>query len=190
MASRRPTWFPGTGIDDRSVSTGSLILLKDGVALVEGIDYRFAYNPSTNIIRLTPIAGVWEDDSTYLIRMIDSSDAIIRAADGVVYPDGETVTVIDELNVKLPRSNTTRESSSTCWLGLDATSADGLTDRGLRRIRPRGLFELDSNNADLADLNVAVPIPAAGDTEDFAAALGCRDRRRSVASNFTSRCVR
>ena len=63
---------PGTGIDDRTVNSGSILVLKDNLPLVEGTDYRFGYNPSTNVIRLTPIAGVWENDSTYVIRMIDA----------------------------------------------------------------------------------------------------------------------
>lgn len=174
---------PGTGIDDRSVSTGSLILLKDGVALVEGTDYRFAYNPSTNIIRLTPIAGVWEDNSTYLIRMIDSSDAIIQAADGVVYPDGERVTVIDELN-----DSTTFEYDSGIIIdllaGLTATTADGLAievyDGSVTR-----LFELDSNSSSLP-ISVPVTIPAAGTTADFAEALAAAIDADPLL-NFTAR---
>ena len=31
---------------------------------IEGVDYRFGYNPSTNVIRLTPIAGVFEKHDT------------------------------------------------------------------------------------------------------------------------------
>ncbi|WP_182868970.1 GEVED domain-containing protein [Rhodopirellula sp. JC639] len=174
---------PGTGIDDRSVSTSSLILLKDGVALVEGTDYRFAYNPSTNIIRLTPIAGVWEDDSTYVIRMIDSSDAIIQAADGVVYPDGETVTIIDELNQR-----TVFEYDSGILIdmlpGLTSTTADGLTltvyDGSVTRS-----FELDVNNA-ASPVSTAVTIPEAGDTEDFIAALAAAINADPLLS-FTAR---
>ncbi|MCA9137595.1 MAG: hypothetical protein KDB00_12575, partial [Planctomycetales bacterium] len=174
---------PGTGIDDRSVSSGSLILLKDGVALVEGIDYRFAYNPSTNIIRLTPIAGVWENDSTYLIRMIDSSDAIIRAADGVVYPDGQRVTVIDELNMP-----TTFEYDSGIIIdllaGMTATTADGLFIDVYDGFITRR-FELDSNNS-ASPISVPVTIPAAGTTADFAAALAAAIDADSLL-RFTAR---
>nr|WP_143547790.1 GEVED domain-containing protein [Rhodopirellula sp. SM50] len=174
---------PGTGIDDRSISTSSLVLLKDGVALVEGTHYRFAYNPSTNIIRLTPIAGVWEDDSTYVIRMIDSSDAIIRAADGVVYPDGETVSVIDELNQR-----TVFEYDSGIIIdllpGLTPTAADGLTvfvyDGSVTRS-----FELDVNGA-VSPISTGVTIPAAGVTADFATALAAAINADPVLS-FTAR---
>jgi hypothetical protein len=174
---------PGTGIDDRSVSTGSLILLKDGVALVEGIDYRFAYNPSSNLIRLTPIAGAWEDDSTYLIRMIDSSDAIIRAADGVLYPDAEKLTIIDELG-----QTTTFEYDTGVVInlldGLTATTADGLTIQVYDGQVTRS-FELDSNNATGGGA-VRVPIPAAGDSEQFASALAVAINN-DTALSFTAR---
>ncbi len=86
---------PGTGIDDRSVSSDSVLLLKDGVPLVEGTDYRFGYNPSTNVIRLTPIAGVWEADKTYVIRLLDDSDAVVSAANGVTYIDGTELQILD-----------------------------------------------------------------------------------------------
>ncbi|MCC9599649.1 GEVED domain-containing protein [Stieleria sp. JC731] len=159
---------PGTGIKDDTVSTGSLILLKDGVPLVEGTDYRFAYNPSTNVIRLTPIAGAWEDNSTYLIRMVDGSDAIVQAGSGVVYPDGAKLTVVDSLNQ--PTVFEYETGLIVDFLaGLTATTADGillqLYDGNVTRT-----FEFDSNNA-ATPTATAVTIPAAGTTADFVALL-------------------
>ena len=86
---------PGTGINDRTVSSDSVLLLRNGEPLVEGVDYRFGYNPSTNVLRLTPIAGVWQTDATYVIRMVDSGDAIVAASDGVTYEDGTMFRVVD-----------------------------------------------------------------------------------------------
>ncbi|MEO1524376.1 MAG: GEVED domain-containing protein [Planctomycetota bacterium] len=159
---------PGTGIDDGSVTSGSLILLQDGVALVEGVDYRFGYNNSTNVIRLTPIAGVWETNSTYVIRMIDSSDAIIQANDGINYIDGETLSIIDGLgqttNFEYETGVTVNISSS-----LGAAAADGVTvtvfDGSVSR-----QFEFDNNDA-VSPLSIPVTIPAAGNATQFAEAL-------------------
>ncbi len=79
---------PGVGVDDASVTSGSLILLKDGVPLVEGVDYRFGYNASNNLIRLTPIAGIWEDDSVYVVRLLDASDSVLSFGPGTSLTDG------------------------------------------------------------------------------------------------------
>lgn len=174
---------PGTGIDDRSVSSSSLILLKDGVPLVEGVDYRFAYHPSSNIIRLTPIAGAWEDDSTYLIRMVDRSDAIIQAADGELYPDGGKLTIIDELG-----QSTTFEYETGITIrladGLTGITADGLTvevyDGQVSRI-----FELDSNDS-INPISIRVPISEDGDSEEFARALAAAINADTFLS-FTAR---
>ena len=159
---------PGTGIDDGSVRSGSLILLQDGEALVEGVDYRFGYNNSTNVIRLTPIAGVWETNSTYVIRMIDASDAIIQANDGTNYIDGETLSIIDGLG---QTTNFEYETGVTLNISnsLGSAAADGVTvtifDGAVTR-----QFEFDNNDA-VSPLSIPVDIPAAGNATQFAAAL-------------------
>ncbi|MEL6108918.1 MAG: GEVED domain-containing protein [Planctomycetota bacterium] len=159
---------PGTGIDDGSVSSGSLILLQDGVALVEGVDYRFGYNNSTNVIRLTPIAGVWETNSTYVIRMIDASDAIVQANDGFNYIDGETLSIIDGLgqttNFEYETGVTINISSSLSAAGADGVTID-IFDGSVTR-----QFEFDNNDA-VSPLATPVVIPPAGSPSDFAALL-------------------
>ncbi len=148
---------PGTGIDDSSVSSDSVLLLKDGVPLVEGVDYRFGYNPSTNVIRLTPIAGVWETDATYAIRMVDASDAILAASEGVTYVDGTRFRVLDSQG-----QSTTFEYETGIVLTLDASlagtdAADGIVLEVFDGVTSR-TFELDNDGA-LNPANIAVAIP-------------------------------
>ncbi|MEM8667655.1 MAG: GEVED domain-containing protein [Planctomycetota bacterium] len=90
----------GVGVDDSSVN-GSLILVQRLRAgsnitetLVEGIDYRFSYEPADNIIRLTPLAGIWLDDSVYTIQFLSDEVGIIQGESGVNYGDGD-LTQID-----------------------------------------------------------------------------------------------
>lgn len=174
---------PGTGIKDSSVSTSSLILFRNGQPLVEGTHYRFAYNPSTNVIRLTPIAGSWEDNSTYLIRMVDGSDAIVQAGAGTVYPDGAKLTVVDSLNQ--PTVFEYETGLIVDFLaGLNATTADGISlnlyDGNVTRT-----FEFDSNNA-VGGGAIPVVIPAAGDAADFVALLADAINANATLS-FTAR---
>ena len=44
----------------------------------ENVDYRYAYDPARNIIRLTPIAGIWEDNAVYTIEMLGQETGIIQ----------------------------------------------------------------------------------------------------------------
>ncbi len=159
---------PGTGVDDRTVKSSSILVLKDNVALVEGTDYRFGYNPSTNIIQLTPIAGVWEQDSTYVIRMIDSSDAIIAATNGVNYVDGDRLNILD-----LEGGITTFEYDSGITLtlsqSLTGTFADGIV---FDVFDGTNLLSFELDNDQIFDpVNNQVPIPAAGNANQVAAAL-------------------
>lgn len=87
---------PGVGIADGSVTSTSVLLFRDNQPLVEGVDYRFGYQPSTNTIRLTPLAGVWQNDATYTIRLLDAGDSVIVASDGDQYQDGDVLNIVTE----------------------------------------------------------------------------------------------
>ena len=178
---------PGTGIDDYSISSQSVLLLKDGVAQVEGVDYRFGYHPSTNVIRLTPIAGVWEPASTYVIRMIDATDAIVSANEGVTYSDGERLNIMD-----LEGNTTTFEYETGLTLDInplliDLGLADGLTIAvfdGSSTVT----FELDDN--DVSDeLNTTIPIPSTVDLLAASISDAINASSLNLTSNFTGNLV-
>ena len=160
---------PGTGIDDRSVSGDSIVLLQDGEPLVEGVDYRFGYNPSTNVIRLSPIAGVWEPNSTYVIRMVDASDAIIAAAEGTEYADGGMLNVIDATG---ETATFEYETGIVLTLGpglVTGDNADGITLTVFDG-NNEATFELDNDGVTDPN-NVTVSVPASGDLEQLTQAV-------------------
>ncbi|TWU00863.1 GEVED domain-containing protein [Stieleria varia] len=154
---------PGTGVDDNTVTSSSLVVFKDTIPLVEGVDYRFGYNPSTNTIRLTPIAGVWEPDSTYTIRMVDSTDAIVAAVDGVDYTDADRLIIRDSNG-----DSTSFEYETGIIIDVSTTLvgdvADGNTitvfDGSVERV-----FELDSNSNFSAQNTQVVIDPSANATQ-------------------------
>lgn len=63
----------GAGIDDTTVTSSSFIVEKisGGVVtlLEEGVDYRFDYDATNNVIRLTPVSGVFEEGVTYKVTL-------------------------------------------------------------------------------------------------------------------------
>lgn len=160
---------PGTGIDDQSITSGSVLLFKDNVALVEGVDYRFGYNPSTNTVRLTPIAGVWEENSVYVIRMVDASDAIISASAGTAYVDGTQLNVIDSTG-----ATTSFEYETGLMLTLTNgltlnDAADGVTFELFDGQQTR-IYEFD-NDSVFDSSRIRVPIEQNVSATDLATAL-------------------
>ena len=49
----------GSGIDDSTIGAADVAVNRDGTTLQQGVDYRFDYDATNNLIVLTPLAGVW-----------------------------------------------------------------------------------------------------------------------------------
>lgn len=137
----------GTGVDDSTVSSASVLVFRNNQPLVEGVDYRFGYDSTNGIIRLTPLAGIWQSESVYTIRFVNSDETSVVALPSSSYSDGDQLTLIDangsqtifEIDlgylVSIPTVN-----------GTDADLTDGTTftmDDGTQRFT----FELDTNSA-------------------------------------------
>jgi hypothetical protein len=136
----------GTGINPTTVSSNSILVYKDAQILVEGRDYRFAYNSTSNIVRLTPLAGMWESESVYQIRFINTNESLILFANPRDTVDGTTYTILDSsgrssyfeldtgIKLRIPQSAT----------GFSHNIVDGTVfrvDDGFRRVT----FEFDNN---------------------------------------------
>lgn len=137
----------GSNIDDSTVTGQSFVLYKDRMPLVEGIDYRFGYDPTNNVIRLTPLAGVWELDSVYQVKFLNSSQSSIQTQAASAYQDGSTISILSsdgktttfEIDLGIVGSIPADNSGA-------ALVSDGqviVIDDGARRLT----FELDSNNS-------------------------------------------
>ena len=73
----------------------TVIVTRDGVPLQEGVDYRFSYDATSAVIRLTPLAGIWEPDHAYEIQLLNVDTLVITASSGELVADGDTFTVQD-----------------------------------------------------------------------------------------------
>jgi len=89
----------GIGLDDSTVTKGSVRIFQDGVLLAEGRDYIFAYNATSNTIRLTPLAGVWRQESNYVIELVGEAQFVVFARSGDKLTDGDNFLLVDELGV-------------------------------------------------------------------------------------------
>lgn len=86
----------GVGIDDLTVDSSKVAIAADGVLLVEGVDYTFGYNPTTNTIRLTPLSGLWDENRAYVITLPNRDRFVIKMPNGGEVADGDTFFVTDE----------------------------------------------------------------------------------------------
>ena len=86
----------GTGADDNTVRGDRVSIFRDGVRLTQGLDYSFHYDATNNRIRLTPLAGLWELNHVYEIRLSNLEGFVLAAPAGDVVTDGDQFTVTDE----------------------------------------------------------------------------------------------
>ncbi|MCH5376994.1 MAG: hypothetical protein JJ992_23765, partial [Planctomycetes bacterium] len=76
-------------------TTDNVAVFKDGVALVDGIDYSYSYNSTSDTIVVTPLSGIWERDSVYVIRVNNRDYYRTVAKPGWELPDGSRFLVRD-----------------------------------------------------------------------------------------------
>lgn len=160
----------GTGVDDSTVSSASVLLYRNNVPLVEGIDYRFGYDSTNGVIRLTPLAGIWRSESVYTVRLVNAGESSILTEAAASYTDGDQLTVIDASG-----SETTFEFdlgyvvNVPTFNGTTSALADGGTftiDDGSRRL----IFELDTDDNTTSG-NVAVRLGASATVESAGRAI-------------------
>ncbi|MEZ6136944.1 MAG: GEVED domain-containing protein [Pirellulaceae bacterium] len=133
----------GVGIDHSTVNSASVLVYRNNVPLVEGVDYQFGYDSTNGVIRLQPLAGIWRSESVYTVRLLNSKEAAIVTREATLYTDGEQFQVVDATG-----SSTRFEFDLGYQLsvpsanGVDASLVDGTTftlDDGSRRLT----FEMD-----------------------------------------------
>lgn len=160
----------GTGVDHSTVNSSSVLLFRNNTPLVEGIDYRFGYDSTNGVIRLAPLAGIWQTESVYTVRFVNSAESSIVAQAAGTYSDGDQFTILDE-----SASQTIFEIDLGYLVsipsddGINATLTDGTTfllDDGIRRIT----YELDTDGSTTAG-NIPVAIGSAPTVLGAAAAI-------------------
>jgi hypothetical protein len=136
----------GSNIDPSTVVSSAVELSMNGRRLVEGRDYRFGYDATSNIIRLTSLSGLWESGAVYTIRFINQKEYVIQASAPEQTLDGTTYTVRDanQFEHYFEIETGLRLRIPTSVDGLTHTITDGnifRIDDGTRRVQ----FEFDND---------------------------------------------
>ncbi|MCU0870776.1 MAG: pre-peptidase C-terminal domain-containing protein, partial [Pirellulaceae bacterium] len=87
----------GIGVDDQSVTSHSVKILENDLLLTEGVDYAFEYHAANKTIRLTPLAGLWKRDHSYVIQLANVTRITISGKSGADLTDGESFELTDPL---------------------------------------------------------------------------------------------
>jgi len=153
----------GSGPDATTVLPESVIVTENGKQLVEGIDYVFGYNVGSNIIRLTPLAGLWRRDSVYEITLINKPTYRIDTGNGSSISDGDLYTAT------LPDGTTrTLEYDSGFVLNVPSTLtpvlADGQTMTYQKAVGPTTTFEFNLAGDTIFNVSNTLITLAATDT--------------------------
>ncbi|XZE46976.1 tandem-95 repeat protein [Pirellulaceae bacterium SH467] len=177
----------GTGINDDSVIgreggnrlPGSVITLtENGRLLVEGIDYAFAYNSTTNEIVLKPLAGIWRNDRVYDISLNNKDRFVIDASSGDIVDDGDTFTIRDTLGgtVYFEYDSGFRlqvPQGIQLQVPIAGGGAGGIGDGDSFIVNDRTqsyVFEFDSNNNSIAG-NTRIPFSSLSTKRNIADAI-------------------
>ncbi len=173
----------GSGPDARTVTAEAIVVRKDNVPLEEGVDYRFGYDSTSGIIRLTPLAGIWEPNYTYEIELLNVDQLVLSARAGNLVVDGQTFVVTDDT-----LTSATFEYDSGYNLHVPANGGAAFIDGETFTIT-QGLvtttFEFDSNGVKFGT-NVPVTFTPASTQDDVAGALAAAIRGAGIGLNATS----
>ena len=174
----------GSNVDDMTVSSSSVLVYRDNVPLVEGVDYSFGYNNTSGIIRLTPLAGIWRSESVYTVRFLNTKESAIVAKAALNYSDGDSFDI-----VTTDGSRTTFELDLGYVVTVPSTDAvvadivDGTTftiDDGTRRFT----FEFD-NNSIASSTNRVITLATGATKEAVVAAMKTAISSTSLAVTLT-----
>lgn len=85
----------GSGIDDASIDSQTVTLTKNGTLLELNKDYLMFYDTTNDIIKLRPVSGLFESDSTYVVSLTNVSGHILEMVDGSQQLDGDSIDITD-----------------------------------------------------------------------------------------------
>ncbi|MFO0940768.1 MAG: GEVED domain-containing protein [Pirellulales bacterium] len=84
----------GTGPDPATVIPAGIVLTENGRVLRESSDYVMGYNANSRTLRLTPLAGIWRNDSVYEITLNNTDGHRVSLPSGSSLRDGDKVVVL------------------------------------------------------------------------------------------------
>ncbi|HND53373.1 MAG TPA: right-handed parallel beta-helix repeat-containing protein, partial [Pirellulaceae bacterium] len=152
----------GIGVDDTTVTKEKVFVQRDTQLLQEGTDYKFVYDSTNNIIRIVPLAGVWDLDRVYTLDLVNRDQFAFTAPSGNQVTEGQTFTVGDGVTTQ------TFEFDSGYVMQVPAAGvADGQRFTIVNGLNPPVTFEFDRNGVSTAG-NVRISFTSTSTQNDIA----------------------
>jgi VCBS repeat-containing protein len=85
----------GTGPDSLTVMADMVIVTENGRRLLPGIDYTFGFSDTINVVRLTPLSGIWKPGAAYEITLNNRVRQVLSVPTGDQIADGDQVVITD-----------------------------------------------------------------------------------------------
>jgi len=149
----------GSGVEDFTVVSSNVILKRDGVPLVDGIDYSFSYNSTSDTVVLTPLSGIWQPNRIYTVEINNTDHFRVVAKSGTDLNDGDAFVVLDRTGrrekfeidlgytLSVPQTLTLVVPAAGGSLGGIADGASFTVRRTVPGMPVKtAVFEFDSNN--------------------------------------------
>jgi VCBS repeat-containing protein len=191
----------GSGVDDATVTSATVVVTRDGVRLTDGIDYSFSYNTTSDTIFITPLSGIWASGHLYQVLVNNADLYRIVPKAGELLPDGASFLITDtdglsatfefESGYTLVVPQTLRLIAPEEGGGLGGV-ADGeifTISRLVGTAVQKAVFEFDNNgiftdnNRDGVADNFLVPFTVASTADDVADAIvGAINQANSLMS--------
>ncbi|MFM7845366.1 MAG: hypothetical protein ACKPEY_14195, partial [Planctomycetota bacterium] len=155
----------GVGVDDSTVGKNKVLVLRDNRLLIEGIDYKFSYDTTNKIIRIVPLAGVWETNHAYRIDLVNRDQFTFSPPSGDQLTEGQTFTVSDDTTTK------TFEFDSGYVLQVPQAGVADAQRFSIRNgLNPAVTFEFNRVGG-VSPGNIAIPIGSTATPNDIANAI-------------------
>ncbi|TWT73865.1 tandem-95 repeat protein [Allorhodopirellula solitaria] len=167
----------GTGLDASTITADTVLLTENGRQLLPGRDFTFGYSENSRTIRLTPLAGVWNQDSVYEVTLNNQVRRVVELPSGGSIADGDQVVVTDDTG-----RESVFEFDSGYTLGVPQNETLVVTDTkaGFRDTDTFTItsvdgsqsvtFEINTTGA-VASANVAIPLAATGTVTEIRDAI-------------------
>lgn len=85
----------GTRPVSLNVTEDMVILTENGRRLLPGVDYVFGFGTTNNLIRLTPLSGIWKPGAAYEITLNNRDRLVLDVPTGDRIADGDEFTITD-----------------------------------------------------------------------------------------------
>jgi len=170
--------FEGVGVDATTIAADAVTVTRDGQFLRNGIDYVMGYNATSQILRLTPLSGIWRDRSSYVISLNNKDRFVVAATDGNSISDGTQFEVSDAFGRTVTFEfetgyNLTVPQTFALEVPVEGAGTGGISD-GNQFVVSDGsatvVFEFD-RNTNVSFGATAIPFQTGQSQDDIATAI-------------------